>query len=70
MREKVSAPITSARLNAPVSQQTIRGREREHEAGAHRLQIEGRATGDAEPGLHRHRGRRKGVVGRRGRRAR
>ena len=42
-------------------------RQRIDEAGADRLQIEGGAVGDAETGLHRHRGRREGVVGRRGR---
>ena len=66
MREKVSAPITSARLNAPDLQQRVGRRQRIDEAGADRLQIEGGAVGDAERGLHRDRARRKGVVGRRG----
>ena len=44
--------------------------ERIDEARADRLQVEGGAAGDAEPGLHRDRGRREGLVGRRGRRAR
>ena len=66
MREKVSAPITSARLYAPDLQQAIGGRQRIDEAGADRLQVEGGAVGDAERRLHRDGARRKGVVGRRG----
>ncbi len=66
MREKVSAPITSARRKLPAFEEIIGRRHGEDEAGAHRLQIERRAMGDAEPGLHRHRGRREGVVRRRG----
>ena len=47
------------------AQQAVDDRERKDKAGADRLQVEGGATGDAEPGLHRDRGRREGLVGRR-----
>ncbi len=53
MREKVSAPITSARLCEPRAQQAVGDGERIDKARAHRLQVEGRALGDAERGLHR-----------------
>ena len=49
------------------AQEIVGGGEREDEARAHRLQVEGRAMVDAEPVLHRDRGRGKGVVRRRGR---
>ena len=49
------------------AQEIVGGRQRKDEARAHRLQVEGRAMGDAEGGLHGHRGGRKSVVGRRGR---
>ena len=48
-------------------EQAIGRRQRVDEAGAHRLQVEGGAMGDAELGLHRHGAGRKGVVRRRGR---
>jgi hypothetical protein len=44
-------------------EQGVDGRKTEHEARAHRLQIEGRAVVDAEPSLNRDRARGKGVVG-------
>ena len=44
------------------SQQAIRRREREYEAGAYRLQIECGPPGDAKPGLYRHRGCGKGII--------
>ncbi len=43
----------------------VGGGEREDEAGAHRLHVEGRAMGDAELGLDGHGGGGKGLVGRR-----
>ena len=54
-------------LGGARAQEIVGGRERKHEAGADRLQVEGDAVVDAEAVLHRDRGRRKGVVGRRGR---
>ena len=67
MRENVSAPITSAREKAPELQKRVGRRQAIDEAGAHRLQIEGGAMGDAELGLHRNRARRESIVRRRGR---
>ena len=67
MREKVSAPITKARLCAPVLAADRRSTdERKDEARTDRLQVEGGALRDAEAGLHRHGGGRKGLVGRGG----
>ena len=65
-REGLRADHQRALVRAGL-EQAVGGGKPEHEARAHRLQIEGRAVGDAEPGLHRDRARRKGVVGRRGR---
>jgi hypothetical protein len=65
MRENVSAPIRSARLNARAQQPVDRGKP-EDEARAHRLQVECCAMRDAEPGLNRDRGCRKRVIRRRG----
>ena len=53
-------------LEVAGAQQTVGGRQREDEARADRLQIEGRAMGDAEGGLHRDRGGGKGIIRRRG----
>jgi hypothetical protein len=41
MREKVSAPITSARLAWPCLEEVVGRRQREDEARAHRLHVEG-----------------------------
>ena len=54
-------------LVAAGPQQGVDDRQRIDEARADRLQIEGGAVGDAEPGLHRHGGGGKGLVRRRGR---
>jgi hypothetical protein len=64
MREKVSDPITNARLNEPVFNRpsTVASAK----SGADRLEIEGGAEMDAEPGRHAHRRCRKGVVRRGG----
>ena len=59
--------MTSARLKAPDAQKIVGGRERKDEAGAHRLQVEGRAMGDTERVLDRHGCRRESVVRGRGR---
>ena len=67
MREKVSAPMTSARLCEPEVRNLSAVATRVDEAGADRLQVEGGAVVDAEPGLDLRRGRREGVVRRRGR---
>ena len=67
MRENVSAADHQRALERAGAQQAVGGRERVDEARADRLQIERRAMVDAEPGLHGHRGRGKGLVGRRGR---
>ena len=67
MREKVSAADHQRALERAGAQQAVGGGERIDEARAHRLQVERRAMMDAEPGLHGHRGRGKGLVGRRGR---
>ena len=45
MREKVSAPITSAVCAWPDADEIVGGGERVDEAGAHRLQVEGDARG-------------------------
>ena len=58
MREKVSAPITSARLCEPEREELVGRRHGEDETAAHRLQIEGRALGDPEIGLDLGGGRR------------
>ena len=65
-RERLRADHQRALVGAG-AQEIVGGREREDEAGAHRLQIEGRAMMDAERVLDRDRGRRKGIVRRRGR---
>ena len=65
-RERLGADHQRALVGAG-AQEIVGGGEREDEAGAHRLQIEGGAMMDAEPVLHGDRGRRKGVVRRRGR---
>ena len=49
------------------AQEIVGGRQRKDEAGADRLQVEGDAMIDAQRVLDRDRGRRKGVVRRRGR---
>ena len=67
MREKVSAPITSAVRAWPDAQEVVGRRQRVGEAGADRLQVERDRRADAELVLHRGRGRREGVVRRRGR---
>ena len=67
MREKVSAPITSARLCEPELRNLSAVATRVDEAGADRLQVEGGAVVDAEPRLDLRRGRREGLVRRRGR---
>ena len=67
MREKVSAPITSARLCDPEVRNLSAVATRVDEAGADRLEVEGGAVVDAEPVLDLRRGRREGVVRRRGR---
>ena len=65
-RERLGADHQRALVGA-AAQEIVGGRERKDEAGAHRLQIEGGAMMDAELVLDRDRGRRKGVVRRRGR---
>ena len=65
-REGLGADHQRALVGAG-AQQAVGGGEPVDEARADRLQIEGRAVGDAEPGLDRDRAGRKGVVGRRGR---
>ena len=67
MREKVSAPITSARLCVPVRSRPSAVASAIDKARADRLQVERRAVGDAEARLDRHRGRGKRMVRRRGR---
>ena len=54
-------------LEGAGAQEIVGGRQREDEARADRLQVEGRAMVDAERVLHRDRGGGKGVVRRRGR---
>ena len=49
------------------AQRVVGDRQREDEAGAHRLHVEGGAARHAEPRLDLGRGRREGVVGGRGR---
>src|SRR5882672_11209417 len=49
------------------AQEIVGGRQRKDEAGAYSLQVEGDAMVDAKRILDRNRGRRKGVVRRRGR---
>ena len=66
MREKASAPITSARLNIAAFQIVVGGRQSENEARADRLHVEGGALGDAELGLDGDGGRGKGLVRGRG----
>ena len=66
MREKVSAPITSAVRAWPDAQEVVGGGQGVGEAGADRLQVEGDGRADAELALHRGRGGREGVVGGRG----
>ena len=66
MREKASAPITSARLEFAAFQVIVGGRQGEDEAGADRLHVEGGALGDAEIGLDGDGGRGKGLVRGRG----
>ena len=56
MREKVSAPITSARFAWPALIIASAVVEREDEAGADRLDVEGGAVVHAELRLHRHGG--------------
>ena len=51
MREKVSAPITRARLCEPECEELVGRRDRVDEAGADRLQVEGGAVVHAEAGL-------------------
>ena len=65
-RKRLRADHQRARERARF-EQAIGRRQRVDEAGAHRLQVEGRAMGDAELGLHRHGAGRKRVVRRRGR---
>ena len=62
MREKVSAPITSARLVRAGLEEIIRRGDGIDETGADRLQIEGGAVMHAEPGLDLRRGGGEGVV--------
>src|SRR5579862_1352880 len=45
-------PDHQGSLKRPGAQQRVRCRQSEDEARTHRLQIEGGATGDAEPTLH------------------
>ena len=59
--------MTSAFFAWPAVIMRVGGGEGEDEAGADRLHVEGGAVGHAELLLHRHRGGREGVVGRRGR---
>src|SRR6202035_205223 len=65
-RESLGADHQRA-LERAAAQEIVGGGEREDEPGAYRLQVEGSPMVDAEIVLHRNRGRRKGVVGRRGR---
>ncbi len=53
-------------LEIAALQVLVGGRDREHEAGTDRLQVEGRTPSDAELGLNRDRGRWKRLVRRRG----
>jgi len=53
-------------LEGAGTQETVRGRQREDEARAYRLKVEGRAMVNAEGGLHRHGRGGKGMVRRRG----
>ena len=63
MRENVSAADHQRPLEGAGLEQAVGGREPEDEARAHRLQIEGGTMGDAETGLDRDGGGRKGIVG-------
>ncbi len=67
MREKVSAPITSAVRACPSRSALSAVASAKMKPGAHRLDIERGAAVHAELRLHLGRGRREGVVGRRGR---
>ncbi len=67
MREKVSAPITSARSNWPAGEEVVGSRDGIDEAGADGLDVERCAARDAEFVLHDRCGGGKGVVRRRGR---
>src|SRR3954469_3774504 len=62
-REGLGADDESALVRAG-GEELVGGRNAVDEAGAHRLQIEGGAVVDAEPGLYLRRRRGKGVVGR------
>ena len=62
-REKVSAPITSARLCRAGTQEFFRRHDREDEAAADSLQIESDPLDDAERGLNLSRDRGKRIVG-------
>ena len=55
-------PDHQGTLEAAAAQETVRDREAVDEARAHRLQVEGGAMRDAEPGLDRDRAGRKRVV--------
>ena len=66
MREKVSAPITSAVVASAALDHAVGDRQGVDEAGADRLDVEGGAPGHAERRLHARRGRGKGLVGRGG----
>ena len=66
MREKVSAPITITRRAGAGLDQRVGLGEREDEAGADRLDVEGEAAAHADRALHLDRGRGEGLVGRRG----
>ena len=65
-RERLGADHQRALVRTG-DEELVGRRDREDEAGAHRLQIEGDAVRHAEIGLHLGRHRRKGVVRRRGR---
>ena len=67
MREKVSAPITSAVEAMPFLIRLSATDSAVDEARAHRLDVEGGALGHAEGRLHAGRGGGKGLVGRGGR---
>ena len=62
MREKVSAPITITRREVPALDQRVGLGEREDEAGADRLHVEGEAAAHADGALHLDRGGGEGLV--------
>ena len=64
-RERLGADHDGA-LELPGLEEVVGDGERVDEARAHRLHVEGRALGDAEPGLDAHGGGREGAIGRGG----